>query len=121
MKYAKFIIAILIMLLILVIINQNHNAFSTSVSFRLDIPPVIHLRTAEFSIYSITIIAFLFGVLITALYGIFDRFRMKKEIRLLKKTAGEKDAELNSLRNLPITSEEVTPPATNDETNVINP
>jgi ATP adenylyltransferase len=105
------------MLFIVVIIVQNHNAFSTAVNFRVDIP-LIHAETSEISVYSIVTIAFLFGVLITGLYGIFDRYRMMKEIRMLKKKANEKDSELNSLRNLPITSDEITQPTVPESNDV---
>jgi len=104
MKYVKFIVAVLLMLLVVILIVQNHNAFSTSVVFRVDLP-AIHAETTTMSVYSIVTIAFLFGFLISALYGLFERFRLKKEIRELRKTLNGKDAELSSLRNLPITSE----------------
>jgi hypothetical protein len=54
-------------------------------------------------------IAFLFGVLVTGFYGIIERFRLKREIKTLVSTSREKDKELSSLRNLPITSDDVSP------------
>jgi ATP adenylyltransferase len=59
-------------------------------------------------------IAFLFGVLVTGFYGIIERFRLKREIKTLVSTSQEKDKELNSLRNLPITSDDVSPSQTDD-------
>jgi len=52
-------------------------------------------------------IAFLFGVIVAGLYGFIERFRLKKEIKVLAHASREKDKELNSLRNLPITSDDV--------------
>ncbi len=109
MKHIKFILAIILMLVVVVLVVQNHEAFSTDLTFRVDLP-WLHGELPNFSVYGLVVIAFLFGVLITGLYGIVERFRLKREIHLLQKTSREKDAELSSLRNLPITSREV--PAT---------
>lgn len=105
MKHLKFILAIVILLAMLIIIVQNDNALSKSVVFKLDLVS-IHWQSSAISIYYIVTVAFLFGVLITGLYGIVERFRLKKEIRLLTAASDAKDRELNSLRNLPITAEE---------------
>jgi ATP adenylyltransferase len=59
------------------------------------------------NIYYIAGISFLFGVLITAICGIVERFRLKRQIKTLIGISKEKDKELNSLRNLPITSDNV--------------
>jgi ATP adenylyltransferase len=113
MKHVKFILAILIMLVIVIIVVQNHEPFSTEVRFRIHFP-YLQWQTSSISVYYIVTIAFLFGVLITGLFGMFERFRLKKEIRVLRKRSSEKDAELNSLRNLPITTDDVTPTQAND-------
>ena len=44
---------------------------------------------------------------ISGLYGIIERFRLKKQIKILESASRERDKELNSLRNLPITSDDV--------------
>jgi hypothetical protein len=36
-----------------------------------------------------------------------ERFRLKRKIKTLTKEANEKDKELNSLRNLPVTTDDV--------------
>ena len=58
-------------------------------------------------LYYVLPITFLFGVLITGLYGIRERFRLAKQIKTLIAESKAKDKELNSLRNLPITSEDM--------------
>jgi biopolymer transport protein ExbB/TolQ len=63
--------------------------------------------TSPVSIYIIVFFTFLLGVVLTGLYGVVDRFRIKKKIRVLTRELQEKDRELNSLRNLPITSDDV--------------
>jgi len=107
MKYFKFIIAIVLIVLVLMIIIQNHQAMSTSVVFRLNLLFTEFTSTAM-SLYVVIPIAFFFGVIITWFYGMLDHYRLRKEIRGLERIVREKDKELSSLRNLPITSEDVT-------------
>lgn len=107
MKHLKFIIAIIIMMFIIVLIVQNHGAFSTKVVFRFNLL-AIDFESAEISLYSIVPIVFLFGILIAGLYGMIERFQLKKQIREMNVSSREKDEELNSLRTLPITSENVS-------------
>lgn len=106
MKYVKFVVAVIIMLVVVVLVVQNHAAMSTEVTFRMDLIG-FNYQSPLLTLYHIVTIVFLFGVLITALFGMRERFHLKKEIRVLRKASEEKDQELNSLRNLPITSEEV--------------
>ena len=108
MKQLKFILAIIIMLLVVIIVVQNHEAMSTTVVFQVDLLS-LQLRTSQLSIYVIVIICFLFGVIVSGLYGIIERFHLKKQIRELMIANREKDEELSSLRNLPITSDDVPP------------
>jgi len=107
MKHLKFIVAIIIMMLVIVLIVQNHGAFSTKVVFRFNLL-AINFESSEISLYSIVPIAFLFGVFITGLYGIIERFQLKKQIKELNVSSKAKDEELNSLRTLHITSENVS-------------
>jgi len=108
MKHLRFILAIILMLLVVIVIVQNHNAMITAVEFKLNLPFINYTSSAT-SLYFIVTIAFLFGVLVTGFYGIIERFRLKREIKALASASREKDKELNSLRNLPITSDEVSP------------
>ena len=106
MKHLKFLLAVIIMLLVVVLLVENHDAFSKIIKLRVDLF-TIHYQSPEISIYYIAGISFIFGVLITGLYGIVERFQLKEEIKDLVKASKEKDKELNSLRNLPITSDNV--------------
>ena len=108
MKHVKFLIAIIFMLLVVIVIVQNHQAMSAKVGFKLNLLFIDYTSSAT-SLYFIVAIAFLFGVLVTGFYGIIERFRLKREIRALVSASREKDKELNSLRNLPIISDEVSP------------
>jgi uncharacterized integral membrane protein len=104
MKHIKFIVGIIIGLIVLIIVVQNHEAFSKAVVFKIDLLG-IDWKSAPINLYYIVTISFLFGLLIAAFYGIIERFRLKKRIKTLASEVTAKDQELNSLRNLPITSE----------------
>jgi uncharacterized integral membrane protein len=106
MKHLKFLFSIIIILALVIFLVENHQAFSTSVVFRLDLFS-LHYQSPEIYIYYIAGISFLFGVLITGLCGIVERFHLKRQIKTLISVSKEKDKELNSLRNLPITSDNV--------------
>ena len=107
MKHLKFILAIVIMLIVVVIIVQNGDALAKAVVFKINFLG-IHWQSSSISLYYIVTIAFLFGVLITGVSGMIERFRLKNQIKTLTSASAVKDQELDSLRNLPITSEEVS-------------
>ncbi|MGE5843143.1 MAG: LapA family protein, partial [Deltaproteobacteria bacterium] len=65
--------------------------------------------TADITLYEIIIVTYLLGVLSIGLYGIAERFRLKKRIKVLTRTLEEREKEVNGLRNLPITSDHVPP------------
>lgn len=104
MRYVKMIGVVLFLLLVIIVSVQNYAEFSTRIRLRADLL-FFKYETAEMSIYLITIISFLVGVLFAAFYGLAERFRLKHQIRILNKKAKQKDQELNSLRNLPVTGE----------------
>jgi putative membrane protein len=107
MNPLKAIFFILLGLVAVVIIVQNHEAMSTAVRFRLNTVFFGEKTTSLISLYTIVFFTFLLGVVLTGLYGIVDRFRLRRKIRVLTRELQEKDRELNSLRNLPITSDDV--------------
>ena len=112
MKHLRYIVAIILMLFVVILIVENHEAMSTNVRFKLKLLS-FERQSNEMSLYFVVTIAFLFGVLISGLYGIVERFRLKKQTKMLTREAQDKDKELNSLRNLPITSDEVSSAQTN--------
>jgi hypothetical protein len=107
MNHLKAVLFILLGLVAVVVIVQNHDAMSTAVRFRLNTVFFGEKATSLISLYTIVFFTFLLGVILTGLYGIVDRLRLMRKIRVLSKELQEKDRELNSLRNLPITSDDV--------------
>ena len=106
MKHLKFLGWIIVVLIVVILIVENQEAFSTEVIFKINFFSY-HYQSAEISLYYIVTIAFLFGILVAGLYGILERYQLLREIKRIKRDSKEKEEELNSLRNLPITSENV--------------
>ncbi len=108
MKHIKFLVYVFIVFVVVTLIIQNHEAFNTRVVFRANLQ-FAQYQSTGITIYLISAIAFTLGLIISWLYNLLDRFQLKREITRLRNDIKNKDKELNSLRNLPITSENVPP------------
>jgi putative membrane protein len=106
MKHVKALLIVLFVLLIIILAVENDAPMSTPVTFRIDLL-FLEYKTAEMSLYVVVVVAFLVGIVFAGLYGMMERFRLRREIKTLEKEAGERERELNSLRNLPVTAEDV--------------
>jgi len=104
MKNVKVILVILFLLLVVILAVQNYDALATPVTFKVNLG-FFNYETSQTPLSLIAIITFLIGVLASGLYGITERLRLKRQIKSLMKDVREKDKELNSLRNLPVTTE----------------
>jgi ATP adenylyltransferase len=114
MKQLRAILIILFLLLIIIVAVENHEALSTKVTFKVDLV-FFNYQTGEMSLYFVSVIAFLIGVFFAGVIGVTERFRLNRQIKKLMRDANEKDKELNSLRNLPVTSVDVSPEQTAEE------
>jgi hypothetical protein len=109
MVQVKAIILVLLGLVIVAAIVQNNQAMSTPLTFRFNSLFTAEWKSSGVSVYQVTFIAFFLGVVIVGFFGLVERFRLKKRIKTLSKELERKDQELNSLRNLPITSDHPGP------------
>jgi len=109
MTHLKAIVFILIGLAVIILVVQNNAALSTTVQFRMNPYFFEERMTSEITIYEVVIVTYLLGVLSIGLYGMSERFRLKKRIKVLTRTLEEREKEVNNLRNLPITSDPVPP------------
>jgi ATP adenylyltransferase len=109
MTQLKAIVFILIGVAVVILVVQNHAALSTTVNFRMNPYFFQEKMTSDITLYEIVLVTYFLGVLSIGLYGIAERFRLKKKIKVLTKALEEKEREVNNLRNLPITSEHVPP------------
>jgi hypothetical protein len=107
MGHVKIILGILIGLFVAIIAVQNNEAMSRKVQLRVN--PVImeERKSGEISLYQLVLVSFVVGVLGTGLHGMVERFRLKRRIRSLTRELQDKDKELSSLRNLPLTYDPV--------------
>jgi uncharacterized integral membrane protein len=106
MKHIKMIVVILIVVLAFVVAVQNFGALATPVVFKVALPFFDEYRTSM-PLSLVAIITFLIGVIFMGIYGMVERFSLKRQIKTLMKESNEKDEELNSLRNLPVTTEDM--------------
>lgn len=113
MNHLRAIFLILFMLFVIILAVQNHEAMSTSVKFRVDLVFLEH-ETSEMSLYLVVVITFLVGVILSGVCGIAERFRLKRQIKTLMSDAKGREKELNSLRNLPVTTEDMGSNKTSD-------
>lgn len=113
MKYLKTMLVILFLLLVVIVAVQNYGALSTPVNFRINLI-FLQYESSGIPLSLVSIITFIVGMLSTGLYGMTERFRLKKQIKILQKDVYEKDKELNSLRNLPVTTEGINSDQTTD-------
>ncbi len=101
MKHIKAIVSILIMLLVIILIVENLGELSKTLTLRVDFLFWSH-KTPPMAFYLVMIMVFLLGVFIAGFFGIFERFRLKKEIRALQREKIAKEREINSLKNVPV-------------------
>jgi lipopolysaccharide assembly protein A len=101
MKHVKAFISLILMLFAVIIIVENLEQLSRALTLKIDLL-FWAVESPPMAFYFVLIIVFLFGILIAGLFGIVERFKLKKQIRDLLKENKGRDKELDSLRNLPI-------------------
>lgn len=106
MRHLRAMFIILFILLLVILAVQNYAVLATPVIFRVDLV-FLKYETSEMPLALISVAAFVVGMLAAGFYGITERFRLKREIKVLTKDAAQKDQEIDSLRNLPVTAEGV--------------
>ncbi|MDD5205887.1 MAG: LapA family protein [Desulfobacterales bacterium] len=109
MGHVKIVLGILIGLFVIIVVVQNIDSLNSKVELRVDPVIVEEMKWSEVTVYQMVLIAFLAGVLGTGLHGIIERYRLKKRIKVLTRELQDKDKELSSLRNLPLTYDSVAP------------
>ncbi|RJR48422.1 MAG: LapA family protein [Desulfobacteraceae bacterium] len=109
MGHVKIVIGILIGVFVLILVVQNIDSLNTKVELKINPVVTEEIKASEVTVYQMVLIAFLAGVLGTGLHGIIERFRLKKQIKILTRELQDKDKELSSLRNLPLTYDSVAP------------
>jgi uncharacterized integral membrane protein len=108
MSHLRAMFIILFILLLVILAVQNYAVLSTPVRFKADLV-FARYETSEMPLALISVAAFVVGMLSAGFYGMAERYRLKREIKILTREAAQKDQEIDSLRNLPVTAEGVGP------------
>jgi len=115
MRQLRWIIILLVVLLVVILAVQNYESLATPVKFRANFI-FFNYESSGMPLSFVAVVTFLIGVVAAGFYGMVERFRLKREIRGLTREIREKEKELNSLRNLPVTTDDVgtgpPPPST---------
>ena len=80
MTQLKAIVFILIGVAVVILVVQNHAALSTTVNFRMNPYFFQEKMTSDITLYEIVLVTYFLGVLSIGLYGIAERFRLKKKL-----------------------------------------
>jgi len=109
MAQLKAIAMIVVGLVVVILIIQNNDAMNTTVQLRMN--PVFwpEMSTGKVSLYQIVLIVFFLGVLSTGIYGMVERFQLKRRVRMLTRELEARDNELISLRNQPTSADDIKP------------
>jgi uncharacterized integral membrane protein len=107
MKPLKYFFGILIIVVAIKFLFDNYETFSTEVAIQSKLFSFQYF-SSEISYFSMICITFVFGLLVGGLYGFIERYQLRTQIKRLKNASKEQEEELNSLRNLPITSDNVS-------------
>ena len=113
MTYIKAMLIFFAVLIVFILAVQNYASLTTPISFRINMI-LFERETAAMPIAVVAVFTFIIGVVAMGLYRISEHFRFKTQIKKLQAEINEKDRELNSLRNLPLTTEVVGPDETPD-------
>jgi len=108
------LVGILLLMLAFVVAVQNYETLVSPVPFKLNFY-FFEYQTLGMPLSLVAIITFLIGLFSAWIYGIRERFGLKKQVKSLMKEAHEKDNELNSLRNLPVTTDDIISDQTTEE------
>lgn len=108
MKPVKYLISFFVFFGIIALVIQNDAAFATKVKFKMNLIFASYEST-DIPIYIISSLALILGFLIAWVYFMLERLQLKRQLNRLRNEIREKDNELDSFRNLPITSENVSP------------
>ena len=114
MNQLKWMLGILLLMLAFIVAVQNYETLVSPVPFKINFY-FFEYQTSGMPLSLVAIITFLIGLFSAWLYGIKERFGLKKQIKSLMKDAHEKDNELNSLRNLPVTTDPIMSDQTTEE------
>lgn len=109
-QYLKLVLISSAVILTSLFLVQNLGQLDRPLNLQLD----LFVKKTQFRpmpIYALLIGAFFFGMLLTCAVGVLARLRLRKTLRRQRRTIGELEKEVKSLRNLPLAEADLSQPA----------
>lgn len=107
MKSVKAVLWALLTVVLLLFLFQNRDALLSQTTLELTMFGPLQFRSTPIPLYALILGSLFLGAVIAALYCGLGNLKMHKNVRSLRRQNKSLQTELNSLRNLPITEEEV--------------
>lgn len=104
MRYAKVLLIVLIFFFGLIFFIQNTQIFTDKLALSFNLFG-LKWTSSPIPLYLYILLAFVIGALVSMLYLLLDKIRMKKELKGCKTKIRSLEKELNELRNMPLNSE----------------
>ena len=108
MNHLKAILVVLFILFLFILAVQNFDGMATPVTFKIDLI-FIEYESSAIPLALVAVATFIIGVVFMGIYRLSETLRLRGQIKTLMDDIKEKDKELNSLRNLPLTTELMSP------------
>ncbi len=109
MRTVRTIFWLLLLVFFLIFFLQNSQTLTMPVEIRLNLW-LKDFSSPQAPLYGVVIGSFILGLVLGAVWGIVGQLRLRGRIRGMEKLVYEKERELSSLRNLPLT-ESLSPKA----------
>ncbi|MBW1982538.1 MAG: LapA family protein [Deltaproteobacteria bacterium] len=107
MKALKVAVWGILTLFLVLFFFQNREALLHKITLELVIFGPLQFRSVPIPLYALILLSLFIGVVTTAFYCGFGNLRLRSNLRSLRQQNNRLQEELQSLRNLPITQEEV--------------
>lgn len=107
MKPVKWVVLLLLALLLIAFLIQNYHAILAATTFEFRLLGFLHVSSKPIPLYGLILGSIFGGGFMTALYLGLGNFRLRRNLRAVKRQNDSLQEELKSLRNLPITQADV--------------
>ena len=107
MVYLKTIVIAGFVALSIIFMVQNMKELAEPLQIRLNLM-FINFESTPFSTYLVILLSFFVGLFAASLLGLAERFKMRRMVKAAQKEVAILSKELDSLRNLPITSDPIS-------------
>jgi uncharacterized integral membrane protein len=104
MKHVKALLVILFLMLVVIIVAQNIPNLEKPVVFTVNLW-FFDYQTSEIPLGFLAVITFLIGILSMGFFGILERFRLKKQVKMLRAEIKEMERDIHSLNSTALSTE----------------